>query len=121
MGPKERRSTALSSIEETACLCRTQTAPDPLVAASLPAMAWHQPAARRRIARSLRAQPSCNDPEDHSWTDGQAERMVRTIKEATVKSLHCTSINELRRHVRDWLTAYNFAKQLKARRLYRQA
>jgi len=50
----------------------------------------------------------------HPWTNGQAERMVRTIKEATVKSFHYTSINELRRHVRDWLTAYNFAKQLKA-------
>lgn len=42
--------------------------------------------------------------------------MVRTIKEATVKSFHYTSINELRRHVRDWLVAYNFAKQLKALR-----
>jgi hypothetical protein len=52
----------------------------------------------------------------HPWTNGQAERMVRTIKEATVKSFHYTSINELRRHVRDWLVAYNFAKQLKALR-----
>lgn len=52
----------------------------------------------------------------HPWTNGQAERKVRTIKEATVKSFHYTSINELRRHVRDWLTAYNFAKQLKALR-----
>src|SRR3546814_16504005 len=42
--------------------------------------------------------------------------MVRTIKEATVKSFRYTSINELRRHVRDWLVAYNFAKQLKALR-----
>ena len=40
--------------------------------------------------------------------------MVRTIKEATVKSFHYASIQELRRHVSDWLIAYNFAKQLKA-------
>jgi IS30 family transposase len=50
----------------------------------------------------------------HPWTNGQAERMVRTIKEATVKSFHYTAINEMRRHLRDWLTAYSFAKQLKA-------
>lgn len=42
--------------------------------------------------------------------------MVRTIKDATVKSFHYASIVELRRHVRDWLMAYNFAKQLKALR-----
>lgn len=29
---------------------------------------------------------------------------------------HYASIQELRCHVRDWLTAYNFAKQLKALR-----
>ncbi len=49
----------------------------------------------------------------HPWTNGQAERM-RTIKEATVKSFRYSSINEMRQHGRDWLTAYNFAKQLKA-------
>lgn len=38
---------------------------------------------------------------------------MRTIKEATVKSFHYSSINEMRRHVRDRLTAYNFVKQLK--------
>ena len=53
---------------------------------------------------------------DHPWTNGQAERMVRTIKEATVRSFHSASLIDLRRHVRDWLLAYNYAKQLKALR-----
>ena len=52
----------------------------------------------------------------HPWTNGQAERMVRTIKDATIKSFHYASITDLRRHVRDWLLAYNYAKQLKALR-----
>lgn len=52
----------------------------------------------------------------HPWTNGQAERMVRTIKEATVRAFHYATIEDLRRHVRDWLLAYNYAKQLKALR-----
>ena len=40
--------------------------------------------------------------------------MVRTIKEATTKSFHYASIQKLRRHVADWLIAYNFTEQLKA-------
>lgn len=52
----------------------------------------------------------------HPWANGQPERMVRTIKEATFKSFHYASITDLRRHVRDWLLAYNYAKQLKALR-----
>jgi transposase InsO family protein len=52
----------------------------------------------------------------HPWTNGQAERMVRTIKDATTRTFHYGSIEDLRRHVRDWLAAYNFAKQLKALR-----
>lgn len=52
----------------------------------------------------------------HPWTNGQAERMVRTIKETTVRSFHYASLIDLRRHVRDWLLASNSAKQLKALR-----
>jgi transposase InsO family protein len=52
----------------------------------------------------------------HPWTNGQAERMVRTLKEATVRAFHYESIRELRRHVADYLTAYNYAKHLKALR-----
>jgi len=52
----------------------------------------------------------------HPWTNGQAERLVRTLKQATVRAFHYDNVHELRRHIRDYLTAYNFAKQLKALR-----
>ncbi len=42
--------------------------------------------------------------------------MVRTFKAATIKSFHYASITDLRHHVRDWLLAYNYVKQLKALR-----
>lgn len=42
--------------------------------------------------------------------------MVRTIKDATVRAFHYDSIHDLKRHVRDWLLAYNYAKQLRALR-----
>ncbi|KAA3441671.1 IS481 family transposase, partial [Mesorhizobium sp. SARCC-RB16n] len=49
----------------------------------------------------------------HPWTNGQVERMNRTIKDATVKRFHYESHNELRSHLTDFVTAYNFAKRLK--------
>jgi transposase InsO family protein len=52
----------------------------------------------------------------HPWTNGQAERMVRTVKDATVHAFHYATIPELRRHVAVWLAAYNFAKQLRTLR-----
>ncbi len=52
----------------------------------------------------------------HPWTNGQAERMVRTLKEATVRAYHYDGVRELRRHVADYLTAYNYARHLKALR-----
>lgn len=48
--------------------------------------------------------------------NGQAERMVRTIKDATVRAFHSASIEDLRHRVCDWLLAYNCAKHLRALR-----
>ncbi len=52
----------------------------------------------------------------HPWTNGQAERMNRTIKDATVKVFHYDELGALRAHVLAFVTAYNFAKHLKALR-----
>jgi transposase InsO family protein len=52
----------------------------------------------------------------HPWTNGQAERMNRTVKDATVKAFHYPDLEALRAHVLAFVTAYNFAKHLKALR-----
>ena len=46
---------------------------------------------------------------NHPWTNGQVERMNRTIKDATVKRYHYDSHEQLRSHLADFLNAYNFA------------
>lgn len=50
---------------------------------------------------------------NHPWTNGQVERMNRTIKDATVKRYHYESHDQLRSHLGDFLDAYNFARRLK--------
>ena len=50
---------------------------------------------------------------NHPWTNGQVERMNRTIKDATVKRYHYDSHNQLRSHLSDFLNAYNYARRLK--------
>lgn len=50
----------------------------------------------------------------HPWTNGQVERMNRTIKEATVYRYHYLSHDELKSHLQTFLMAYNFARRLKA-------
>jgi transposase InsO family protein len=50
----------------------------------------------------------------HPWTNGQAERMNRTVKEATIKAFHYPGLEALKAHVLAFVTAYNFAKHLKA-------
>ncbi|TPM12302.1 IS481 family transposase, partial [Mesorhizobium sp. B2-3-5] len=49
----------------------------------------------------------------HPWTNGQVERMNRTIKEATVKRFHYDDHDQLRQHLADFMAAYNFARRLK--------
>jgi hypothetical protein len=51
----------------------------------------------------------------HPWTNGQVERMNRTIKDATVKRYFYETHGELRAHLADFVTAYNFARRLKKR------
>jgi transposase InsO family protein len=50
---------------------------------------------------------------NHPWTDGQVERMNRTIKDAIVKRCHYGSHNELRQHLQLVIEAYNRPRGLK--------
>jgi transposase InsO family protein len=52
----------------------------------------------------------------HPWTNGQAERMNRTVKDATIKAFHYPDLDALEVHVLAFVAAYNFAKHLKALR-----
>ena len=53
---------------------------------------------------------------NHPWTNGQVERMNRTIKDATVRRFYYATHERLRTHLRIFLDAYNFAKRLKGLR-----
>lgn len=50
---------------------------------------------------------------NHPWTNGQVERMNRTLKEATVKKYYYQTHKHLKQHLYDFVKAYNFAKRLK--------
>ena len=52
----------------------------------------------------------------HPWTNGQVERMNRTLKDATVKRYHYESHGQLRQHLQLFLDAYNHARRLKTLR-----
>ena len=47
------------------------------------------------------------------WTNGQVERMNRTIKDATVKRYHYENHEELRQHLQLFVDAYNYGRRLK--------
>jgi transposase InsO family protein len=49
----------------------------------------------------------------HPWTNGQVERMNRTLKDATVRRYHYDTHQQLRAHLTTFLDAYNFARRLK--------
>jgi len=50
---------------------------------------------------------------NHPWTNGQVERMNRTIKEATIQRYHYDSHQQLGHHLDDFVSAYNFGRRLK--------
>lgn len=50
---------------------------------------------------------------NHPWTNGQVERMNRTIKDATVKRYHYDTHSQLKTHITDFIAAYNYARRLK--------
>ncbi|KFA11420.1 integrase [Xanthomonas vasicola pv. musacearum NCPPB 2005] len=50
----------------------------------------------------------------HPWTNGQVERMNRTIKEATVKRFHDDDHVQLQQHLANFIDAYNYGRRLKA-------
>jgi transposase InsO family protein len=50
---------------------------------------------------------------NHPWTNGQVERMNRTIKEATVKRYFYDDHEQLRRHLDLFVDTYNHARRLK--------
>ena len=49
----------------------------------------------------------------HPWTNGQVERMSRVIKGAIVKCVHYNKHDQLRYHLDNFATAYDFARRLK--------
>jgi transposase InsO family protein len=50
---------------------------------------------------------------NHPWTNGQVERMNRTVKDATVRRYHYDSHDQLRQHLDQFIAAYNYARRLK--------
>jgi hypothetical protein len=50
---------------------------------------------------------------NHPWTNGQVERMNRTIKERAVKRYHYDDHGQLRAHLGNFVSAYNFDRRLK--------
>jgi transposase InsO family protein len=54
---------------------------------------------------------------NHPWTNGQVERMNRTIREATVKRYYYQSHGHLKQRLHTFLMAYNLPRDIRGRRL----
>lgn len=52
----------------------------------------------------------------HLWTNGQVERMNRTLKDATVRRYYYETHEQLQTYLDDFIHAHIFAKRLKALR-----
>jgi transposase-like protein len=65
-----------------------------------------------RVCRESAIEHRLTKP-NHPWTNGQVERMNRTLKEATVRRYYYESHDQLRAHLAAFVDAYNFAKRLK--------
>lgn len=55
----------------------------------------------------------CLTKPNHPWTNGQVERMNRTIKDAAVKRYHYDTHEQLQAHLQLFVDAYNHARRLK--------
>jgi hypothetical protein len=60
------------------------------------------------MGNSPRVLPSGKPGAVQPWTNGQVERMNRTIKDATVKRFHYENHDQLRTHLADFMAAYNW-------------
>ena len=65
-----------------------------------------------RICKSNEIEHRLTKP-NHPWTNGQVERMNRTLKDATVHRYYYATHQQLREHLATFLMAYNLAKRLK--------
>lgn len=65
-----------------------------------------------RVCRQYEIEHRFTKP-NHPWTNGQVERMNRTLKDATVRRYHYDGRQQLLEHLQALLAAYNFAKRLK--------
>ena len=61
------------------------------------------PGARLRIRVRLRGHRPSSHKAKRRWTNGQVERMNRTIKEATVQRYHYGNHDQLRQHLDDFV------------------